>query len=1229
MRSPRSLRLLALSAALAALTVGCKPAAPPPPPPAPECTADTDCAGALPVCQRHVCAAGVCTVAFRPVGTRLDAQTRGDCQVAVCGQNGEATTTRDDADVPDDGNECTTDTCAAGLPLHGNVAADTACGAGGALTCDGAGKCVTCTAASDCAAGSACQAPACVDGACSLTNLARGSKLAAQTAGDCKAVQCDGQGGTETVDDNADVPVDATVCTDDVCTNGAPSNRPATVRSACSEGNGLMCDGAGACVQCVMASDCPGFDTECNVRTCTAGVCGRRLTADNTPVAAQLPNDCKKVVCDGQGRVVTRADDSDTPNDQNLCTVDTCTNGAPVITNAMAGTACGTSLVCNGAGGCVGCNTVADCPGSDTECATRSCTNNVCDVSYRTSGTVLAAQTPGDCQERQCGANGAIVSVAKNTDLPAEDGNQCTSQSCSDGVPVYPTLGLNAPCTLNGNAAFCTAGGQCVQCTSVTQCAGADSECSARTCVANVCGRTFQPRGTPTTAGQTSGDCREVQCAGDGGLEVGLLLTDVPPSNGNQCQVPSCSAGGDAGYLPASVNSTCDQDGGAFCNGASACVQCNADEQCTGSSTECSQRLCAAGACTWRYVDAGIATTAQVTGDCREVQCAGDGGVRSVALDTDLPADDGNQCTAQACSSGTPTFPAVTAGASCSQDGGAVCSGTACVACITAADCAGGNACQVRTCTDGVCGFEGVTSGTLLATQPPGDCKEARCDGDGGIVQAALISDLPVDATVCTQDLCTGSTPSNPPVAAGLSCAESGGNTCNAAGACVVAPTVVSVTPADLASNVAADTTVAITFSKAMAPSSVTLQPTYGSCSGSVQVSYDNFARCLGTTAAVGWTAGDTVATITFAPGFSYGGTFKVRVTTSVTEASGAPLATEFVQANGFGTGVDTTPTSGMVISAVFPGGVSSGATYPQDFVELHNRGPAPVNVNGWTIQYASATTSATWTGRIVLPDASVPAGGFYLVQTSATSDAGFLWDHASSSISLAAAGGRVALVQGSTFLVGCPTTGLVDLFGWGTSICFEGAAPATNLTTVHQRRTNGCSDTNWHPIDFANIDGGAPRNSLTPPVTCEPATANERGIAAELDYCNLQFPTSLSGTRFTDAGVVYARAYEAGSTEAAGAAPNLIAQIGYGPTTANPQYQPGWVWTTATFNVQVGNDDEWAATVIAPDAGTYSLAARFSYDGVQWTYCDVDGAGANGGLGFDLGQLGTFTVTP
>src|SRR6185369_3375238 len=66
---------------------------------------------------------------------------------------------------------------------------------------------------------------------------------------------------------------------------------------------------------CATAADCPGMDTDCQTRTCTAGVCGLSFVPKDTPVFQQTPGDCHSSVCDGSGGVSLIVDDTDVPDD--------------------------------------------------------------------------------------------------------------------------------------------------------------------------------------------------------------------------------------------------------------------------------------------------------------------------------------------------------------------------------------------------------------------------------------------------------------------------------------------------------------------------------------------------------------------------------------------------------------------------------------------------------------------------------------------------------------------------------------------------------------------------------------------------------------------------------------------------------------------------------------------------------------------------------------------------
>ena len=74
-----------------------------------------------------------------------------------------------------------------------------------------------------------------------------------------------------------------------------------------------------------------------------------------------------------------------------------------------------------------------------------------------------------------------------------------------------------------------------------------------------------------------------------------------------------------------------------------------------------------------------------------------------------------------------------------------------------------------------------------------------------------------------------------------------------------------------------------------------------------------------------------------------------------------------------------TRPPSDVVISQVYGGGGNAGATYRNDYVELYNRGAAPVDLTGWSLQYASATGSG-WETNCSRSAATIGAGEYYLI---------------------------------------------------------------------------------------------------------------------------------------------------------------------------------------------------------------------------------------------------------
>jgi phosphatidylserine/phosphatidylglycerophosphate/cardiolipin synthase-like enzyme len=138
-----------------------------------------------------------------------------------------------------------------------------------------------------------------------------------------------------------------------------------------------------------------------------------------------------------------------------------------------------------------------------------------------------------------------------------------------------------------------------------------------------------------------------------------------------------------------------------------------------------------------------------------------------------------------------------------------------------------------------------------------------------------------------------------------------------------------------------------------------------------------------------------------------------------------------------------------IVISEVYGGGGNSGSTWKNDFVELYNPTSAPVNITGWSVQYASASgvfgNFKTYLSGVIQPKA------FFLIQES--QGAGGTKDlptpDASGVLAMASASGKIALAS-DTFTVVSPLgASVVDFIGYGAANSSEGSGPAPVLTNT------------------------------------------------------------------------------------------------------------------------------------------------------------------------------------
>ncbi|MEA2697490.1 MAG: hypothetical protein QOI66_1761, partial [Myxococcales bacterium] len=745
------------------------------------CNTAADCPGADTFCGTRTCVQNTCGVTFKAEGTKLVDSQSGDCKIQQCDGKGVIQTVASATDLPVDNNPCTQDQCNGTTPTHQPVARNTTCGAG--QVCDGASHCVTCLTAASCpGTDTQCQSRTCVSGSCGMSFATAGKAVTGQVSGDCSKKQCNGTGMIVSVVDSTDPLVDNNPCTKDLCDNGQPSNPPLAARTNC--GANLQCDGAGKCVTCLTTADCPGADTECQSRTCTAGTCGIAFKAAGTLVSNQTAGDCKQNQCDGKGVVTTVVDDGDTQNDNNPCTDDLCSGGTSSHPNKAAKVTCGTSLECDGAGHCVGCVADAEC-GTNTECVTFKCTSGTCGKTSTAAGTPVMAQTAKDCKKNQCDGAGNVATVVDDSDVPV-DGFTCTMDVCMAGAPSNPALPLGTTCA-QANGTMCNGTGSCVQCITAANCGTDTSGCKSFTCTVGVCGVVNAPSGSaPTNVDQTAGDCQKIVCNGSGARTSIDDNTDKPVDN-KVCTDDLCTTGVPSNP-PFGTNVTCNANGGTHCDGAGACVVCNVDAECvTPMDNFCLKHTCVNHVCsdTSSPPENTIVTTMQVADDCQDVICGGSHNITSRLNPTD--DDDSNPCTTDSCNGDTPVHSPIAEGSAC---GNGKCNAAGrCDSCLHDSDCGMSTDCAAQVCntSTGKCGTQLAPAGFVPQNgQTSGDCKKVQCDGAGNAAPVADPTDND-DGNSCTTDSCSGTNAVHMPVATGTSCTAATGPAmvCSASGVCV------------------------------------------------------------------------------------------------------------------------------------------------------------------------------------------------------------------------------------------------------------------------------------------------------------------------------------------------------------------------------------------------------------------------------------------------------------
>ncbi|MCW1908425.1 MAG: lamin tail domain-containing protein [Candidatus Saccharibacteria bacterium] len=153
------------------------------------------------------------------------------------------------------------------------------------------------------------------------------------------------------------------------------------------------------------------------------------------------------------------------------------------------------------------------------------------------------------------------------------------------------------------------------------------------------------------------------------------------------------------------------------------------------------------------------------------------------------------------------------------------------------------------------------------------------------------------------------------------------------------------------------------------------------------------------------------------------------------------------------------------------------------EFVKISNQSASPVSVEGWKLQYRSAT-GTSWTTKATLVG-ELSAQGNLMLATSAygaSSDSLVMQD------GLAQAGGHVQLVD---------ATGMVhDIVGWGTAIAAEGTAapaPEKEQSLIRNSSAGMYTDTDNNLADF-HLEV-MPLPPPSPPPASPPAAASKPAV--------------------------------------------------------------------------------------------------------------------------------------
>ena len=146
-----------------------------------------------------------------------------------------------------------------------------------------------------------------------------------------------------------------------------------------------------------------------------------------------------------------------------------------------------------------------------------------------------------------------------------------------------------------GTTTTTTTGMDCstMECCAAADCPATGTECAKPACSDGTCTTANEPQGTAVSR-QVTGDCKQLECDG-AGAEVQVALDGDVLDDRNDCTADTCAEGSPLN-TPLSAGTACASNGGTYCNGSGACVECTEPGHCAsgvcGAEGACLDPVC-------------------------------------------------------------------------------------------------------------------------------------------------------------------------------------------------------------------------------------------------------------------------------------------------------------------------------------------------------------------------------------------------------------------------------------------------------------------------------------------------------------------------------------------------------------------------------------------------------------------------------------------------------------